>query len=122
MNFLAEFFLKVGIESTILISIPGLSMLLLLIINGFKIKVAYLTKQKTMGLVNELAILSLVLGVFMQLVGLYGAFEAIGKAGSVSMGLLAFGINVSMHSTFYGFLYFLIGKIAVIFMKLKEEN
>lgn len=64
-----------------------------------------LTYLKSMGL------FTLVFGIFGQLLGLYQAFTAIEQVGSVSPALLAGGLKVSMISTLYGLVIFLISYI-----------
>lgn len=52
--------------------------------------------------VKSLGLFALVLGVLGQIIGLYGAFEAIADAGEVSQALLAGGLRVSSITTIYG--------------------
>ena len=58
--------------------------------------------------VKTIGSFALVTGILGQLIGLYGAFEAIEAAGDVSPGLLAGGLKVSMITNIYGILIFLI--------------
>ena len=51
---------------------------------------------------------SLVTGILGQLIGLYGAFEAIESSGAVSQTLLVGGLKISMITTLYGIIIFLI--------------
>ncbi|MEH0158720.1 MotA/TolQ/ExbB proton channel family protein [Limibacter armeniacum] len=52
------------------------------------------------------------IGILGQMIGLWAAFEAIEAAGGVSMGLLAGGLKVSMHTTLYGSAIFLVSSVA----------
>lgn len=58
--------------------------------------------------VKELGLLALAFGFFSQLLGLYGAFEAIEAAGGVSTALLAGGLKVSSITSVYGMIIYLI--------------
>ncbi|NME71779.1 MotA/TolQ/ExbB proton channel family protein [Flammeovirga aprica] len=121
MNSISEFFYWGGVEAMTTISIFGILMILLLVVRIFKIKSRLLSLEKALSIANELTIFCLVLGIFFQLIGLFGAFQAIEAVGSISMGILAGGLKVSLISTFYGFFYFIIGKLTIIVIKLTEK-
>lgn len=61
-----------------------------------------------LGDIKSVGLFSLVFGIFTQLLGLYQAFSAIEMAGGVSPGILMGGLKVSMISTMYGMIIFLI--------------
>jgi biopolymer transport protein ExbB/TolQ len=63
---------------------------------------ARLRHTKTIGTI------ALVTGILGQLIGLYMAFAAIEQAGDISPSLMMGGLKVSMITTFYGILIFLI--------------
>lgn len=58
--------------------------------------------------IKSVGLFSLVLGILAQLIGLYQAFSAIEQAGNISPALLAGGLKVSMITTIYGIIIFLI--------------
>lgn len=58
--------------------------------------------------IKELGLLALAFGFFSQLLGLYGAFEAIEAAGGVSTAMLAGGLKVSSITSLYGTMIYLI--------------
>lgn len=122
MQFIVDFFYIGGTLAMSTISISGIVMLITLVMSVAKIKIGNLTPTKSLEMANELAILSVVMGIFFQLIGLYSAFVAIESMGSISMGMLAGGIKVSMHSTLYGFFFFLIGKIAIITIRFRSTE
>ena len=62
----------------------------------------HLTHIKSMGM------FTLVCGILGQLIGLYQAFSVIERVGAISPALLAGGLKVSMISTLYGVLIFLL--------------
>ncbi|UII23634.1 MotA/TolQ/ExbB proton channel family protein [Fulvivirga ligni] len=70
------------------------------------------------AIINQLSIFILVFGIFGQLLGLFGAFEAIQvmESGTVSAALLAGGLKVSMLPTLYGTVIFLLGKVGLIIL------
>ena len=55
--------------------------------------------------------LSLAVGIFGTLIGLYDAFAAIESIGSVSQGILAVGLKVASTTTLYGLLVYIISRI-----------
>ena len=57
---------------------------------------------------KSIGLFGLVVGVFGQLIGLYEAFNAIEDMGDISPGLIAGGLKVSMITTLYGFVIFLL--------------
>ncbi len=77
-------------------------------------------KKSDLNLIRSTGVLALVTGVFAQLLGLFSAFNAIEAAGSVSPTLLASGLKVSMITTLYGALIFLISYLVWFFYKLRK--
>ncbi len=63
---------------------------------------------KRLKLIKATGTFALVTGILGQLIGLYMAFSVIQKAGSVSSELLAGGLRISMITTLYGMIIFLI--------------
>jgi hypothetical protein len=62
---------------------------------------------------------ALAFGIFGQIMGLVGGFEAIEAAGMVDQNVLAGGLKVSSYSTMYGFTIFLISSFCYYFLKRK---
>ncbi|NMF36775.1 MotA/TolQ/ExbB proton channel family protein [Flammeovirga yaeyamensis] len=102
----------------------------LTIVGGFMVFFLVLTimrrgkvsQKKSMVLMKEFGTLALVVGIFGQLIGLYSAMIAIEAAGGVPLALLAGGIKVSMITTLYGFLIFLISRIAGIILQATAKS
>ncbi len=67
--------------------------------------------------VKELGILALTIGILGQLIGLYSAFNAMEQAPDISPEMLAGGLKVSMITTLYGFLIFIISLVIRIVQK-----
>jgi hypothetical protein len=76
-------------------------------------------KQAKQGISNvrSLGLLALVFGIFGQLLGLYDMFTAIQQIESVAPALLAGGLKVSMITTLYGMVIFIIALIAVMILR-----
>lgn len=88
---------------------------LLAIVQSIRTKIVFPSKssdqvlaRKNMTYIRSLGILAFVVGVLGQLIGLYQAFGAIQVAGDVSPTLLANGLRVSMLTTMYGTLIFIV--------------
>ena len=66
--------------------------------------------------VKALGLLSLVLGVLGQLIGLYSAFVAIEKMGTVSQSMLAGGLKVSSITTIWGLICYVMVLLITIWL------
>ncbi len=73
-----------------------------------KQKIDVSKKLSTLKHIKTIGSFALVTGILGQLVGLYGAFEAVEQAGGVVVPILMGGLKVSMIPTIYGVLIFLI--------------
>lgn len=74
----------------------------------YAIKKQSLQTDKPLAYIKQIGLFALVIGVFGQLIGLFQAFEAIQAAGMVSPAMLAGGLKVSMITTLYGVLIYII--------------
>lgn len=72
--------------------------------------------------IKSLGLFSLVFGIFTQLLGLYQAFSAIEMAGDVSPAILMGGLKVSMISTMYGMIIFLISYLLWLGLDYTVKN
>ncbi|NBC64295.1 MAG: hypothetical protein GVY07_01360 [Bacteroidetes bacterium] len=79
------------------------------------------SSPKSVSLVKEIGIFGFVFGIFGQFLGLYQAFTAIEAAGDVSPALLAGGLKVSMITTLYGMIIFVIAWLLYFGLKLKQR-
>ena len=61
--------------------------------------------------IKTIGLFGFIFGIFGQLLGLYQAFDAIEQMGSVSPALLMGGLKVSMITTFYGFVIYMLSLI-----------
>lgn len=73
--------------------------------------------------IRSAGLLALVLGILGQLIGLYDAFRQIQNAGGVSQEILAGGLRVSMITTLYGFVIFLVAFLVwwILDARIKDQ-
>lgn len=72
--------------------------------------------------IKSVGLFALVFGIFSQLIGLYQAFSAIERAGTVSPALLAGGLKVSMITTMYGMAIFLVSYLLWLGLEYLRKN
>lgn len=86
--------------------------------------IRYLSKSEKsnddLNLAKSTGLLAAVTGVLGQLIGLFQAFEAIQQIGAVSPAMLAGGIKVSMITTLYGVIIYLISLLLYLIFKIKK--
>ncbi len=72
--------------------------------------------------IKSVGLLSLVLGILGQLTGMFTGFEKIQEVGRISPALLAGGIRISMITTMYGMLIFILSYLIWLVLdgRLKE--
>lgn len=82
------------------------------------------TTRRNLSYVKSTGILALVVGVLGQLIGLYSAFIAIEEMKEIPPAMLAGGLKVSMITTLYGTLIFIISLLIWLLMDsmLKEDK
>lgn len=73
-------------------------------------------------LIKSIGLFSLVFGILAQMMGLYQAFSAIEQAGNISPALLAGGLKVSMISTIYGLVIFLLSYVLWLGLDYMAKN
>ena len=64
--------------------------------------------------VKEIGLLALALGILGQLIGLMGAFEGIEAMGGVSQSILVGGLKVSIITSIYGLLIYIVSLIVQV--------
>ena len=100
-----ELFYKGGILFMSILTLIFLAALVLIVIN-FRLNQSGKGSTEKIAMIRSVGLLALVTGIFGQCIGLYSALEYIKQAGSISPGMLAGGISVSMITTIYGMLIF----------------
>jgi biopolymer transport protein ExbB/TolQ len=108
--------LFMGILTVLLFIIIGLSVYYLFIILAREYKDLDKLKSR-FGFIRHTGVFSLVTGVLGQLIGLYMAFSTIESSQSVSPGILAGGLKVSLTTTIYGAIIFMISLIMYMLLK-----
>lgn len=102
---------------------PALVILILIIILSVK-SFINLKKDnsKAISLIASLGLFALIWGILGQAIGLMQAFDAIQQMGKVSPSMLAGGLKVSMITTTFGFIIFLIARIAIIILTWLQKE
>jgi len=97
-----------------------LILILILIVKGFIIKS---DNTKTISLISSIGWFTFVWGILGQTIGLIGAFDAIQANGNVSMGIMAGGLKISLLTTLFGALTFLVARLGIIILIwIKKED
>ncbi len=109
---MATLFYEGGI---LFMSILSLCLLIMLVISVYYGVLVFQTPSSSretlrhrLTYIKSVGLLSLVIGILGQLIGLYSAFRRIQEVGSVSQSILAGGIKVSMITTLYGVIIFIL--------------
>ena len=89
-----------------------LILIIILIVKGFLEK----NKSKTISLISSLGLFTVAWGIFGQTIGLIQAFDAIQAAGDISMSLIAGGLKVSLLTTLFGVVTFLVSRLGIIIL------
>jgi biopolymer transport protein ExbB/TolQ len=107
-----ELFYMGGTFFMSILTLIFIAMLAVAIINGmplFKGEIDSLeSASRKISYIKSVGLFALVVGILGQMVGLFSAFQAIEMAGDVSPSLMAGGFKVSMITTLYGFLIYVI--------------
>ncbi|WP_462248033.1 MotA/TolQ/ExbB proton channel family protein [Ekhidna sp.] len=78
------------------------------------------TKSFKTSRIKSAGLLAAISGILGQLIGLFDAFQAISIAGTVSPGILAAGLKVSMITTMYGLVIYLIAILISLVLSSKK--
>ena len=70
--------------------------------------------EKWYEVIKNLGIIALAIGILGQFIGLFTAMQHIESAGGISTGILAGGVKVSMITTMYGLIIFIVSKLFLI--------
>jgi len=90
-----------------------LILILVLIVKGFINKN---NNTKTISLISSIGWFTLVWGILGQTIGLIGAFDAIQANGSVSPGIMAGGLKISLLTSLFGSFVFLVARLGIIIL------
>jgi biopolymer transport protein ExbB/TolQ len=107
-----DFFYQGGPLFMGILTLIGFIMIALAAYNGYRALNASFTDMeqanRQIAYVRSTGLLALVVGILGQLIGLFSAFEAIEQINEVSPAMLAGGLKVSMITTLYGLVIFLV--------------
>ncbi|MDX1760820.1 MAG: hypothetical protein R3218_01560 [Christiangramia sp.] len=99
-----------------LILISFLLVLFLTVRAAMKLKSPSHIFHKSIALINQLALLALVIGLFAQFIGLIQIFDAFEALGDISPALFAGGLKVTLLAPLFGGFTFLIGRMATFIL------
>lgn len=106
-----------------LILICFLLVLFLIVRAAMKLKSPTHIFQKSVTLINQLALLALVIGLFAQFIGLIQIFDAFEALGDINPTLFAGGLKVTLLAPIFGGFTFLIGRMASFILNwIRNEN
>jgi len=80
------------------------------------------TEGKTRKLISHISLFALVWGFLGQMIGLIGAFDSIQAAGDISPSVLAAGLKIALLSPVFGMVVFLISRLGIIILTLKQKE
>lgn len=99
-----------------LILISFLLMIFLTVRAAMKLNAPGHIFRKSILLINQLALIALVIGLFAQFLGLIQIFDAFESLGDVSPALFAGGLKVALLAPLFGGFTFLIGRMATFIL------
>ena len=105
-----------GILPMSLILVSFFLMIFLIFKASVKLRSNYISFKKYVSLVNQIALLALVIGLFTQLIGLIQVFDAFESLDNVNAASFAGGIKVALLAPLFGWLVFLVGRIATFIL------
>ncbi len=107
-----ELFIEGGSLFMGMLSLLLLVVLSLAVLNGAKILSGsvkdFESMKQRLTYIKSVGLLSLVIGILGQLIGLFGGLGIMSQTGSISPAILLGGIRVSMITTMFGMIIFLI--------------
>ena len=114
-NIMKELFLLGGPLKMSVLTILLVVMIIWIIYHFLKFRTTKsVTAESTLRMLNygkSIGLFAMIVGIFYQLLGFYHAFSVIEQAGDISPALLYSGIKISMISTLYGILIYLLSII-----------
>lgn len=113
--------LFMGILTTLLVIMLATSIYFFLrIIAGKAADVANFSHKLTY--VKSVGLFTMITGILGQLIGLLDAFKAIEQMGDISAGILAGGLKVSLITTLYGILIYLVSILIWFLLDLMHQK
>ncbi len=79
--------------------------------------------RKSISLINQVALLAVIIGLFFQLIGLIQVFDAFESLGNINPALLAGGLKLTLLPPVFGGVTFIIGRSASFILSwLRNEQ
>ncbi|MEE2771426.1 MAG: MotA/TolQ/ExbB proton channel family protein [Bacteroidota bacterium] len=98
-------------------------MIFFIIRSALKLRALPQSFRKSVSLVNQVALLAVIIGLFFQLIGLIQVFDAFESLGNLQPALLAGGLKVTLLPPIFGGLTFIIGRMATFILNwLRKED
>lgn len=110
------------VQGGIYFTLPILAIFVLVVILFIQAITSKTTSERAQTLIGSLSLFALVLGIFAQVLGLIGAFDALEAADNVSPPILAGGLKVSFIPTVFGLFTFLVGRLAIIVLLWRKKG
>ncbi len=101
-----------GIVSMTIIVLLFFLMLYFVVRAGMKLKAPHHLFKKPISLINQSALLALVIGLFNQLLGLIQVFDAFESLYSIEPAMFASGLKLTLLPPIFGGFIFIIGRTA----------
>ena len=98
-------------------------MLFLIVRAVMQLKATQPKFKKAISLVNQIALLAFVIGIFNQLIGLIQVFDAFEAVGDISPSLLAGGLKLTFLPGIFGGFTFILGRLATFILTwIRKED
>lgn len=125
-GFFGELYLRIqegGSFQMTLILILFLLMMFLIVRTVMKLKAPSHIFKKSVSLVNQVALLALVIGLFSQLIGLIEIFDAFESLNNINPAVFAGGLKLTLLPPVFGGFTFIIGRTATFVLNwLRNEE
>ncbi|MCM4155642.1 MotA/TolQ/ExbB proton channel family protein [Gramella sp. AN32] len=112
-----------GAFSMTLIILLFLLMIFFIVSAVMKLKASSHIFKKAISLVNQVALLALVIGLFSQLIGLIGVFDAFESLDNINPAMLGGGLKLTLLPPVFGGFTFIIGRSSTFILNwLRKEE
>lgn len=80
---------------------------------SLKLKASHQVFRKSISLINQIALVALVIGLLSQFIGLIQVFDAFEAIGDINPSLFAGGLKITLLPPVFGGFTFLVGRLAI---------
>lgn len=103
------------------ILISFLLMLFLIVRASMKLKAAHQVFRKSISLINQIALVALVIGLLSQFIGLIQVFDAFEAIGDINPSLFAGGLKITLLPPVFGGFTFLVGRLSTFILNWMRD-